>query len=45
MCVLSLHVGNVIEEEKSSVGFEPACEYFKRGKIIQCLLSAPMQVL
>jgi hypothetical protein len=32
MCVLSLHVGNAIEEEKFSVGFELPNKYFKRGK-------------
>jgi len=30
MCVSSLHVGNAIEEEKSSVGFDPHASISKK---------------
>jgi hypothetical protein len=32
MCVLNPHVGIAIKEEKSSVGFETPCMYYKKGK-------------
>jgi hypothetical protein len=38
MCVLNPHVGIAIEEEKSSVGFETPCRYWKRGKNPTCVL-------
>jgi len=38
MCVLSPHACIAIEEDKSSVGFEPPCGYCKRGKKIHCVL-------
>jgi hypothetical protein len=38
MCFLSPHVDIVIEEEKSTMGFEPPCRYCKRGKKIHCVL-------
>jgi hypothetical protein len=34
LCVLSPHVGIVIEEKKSNVGFEGPWRYYKKGRKI-----------